>query len=351
MAKKKNKFLRNISILLIILVIAVLFFVGGNYYRYLLKPNIKLTDIKKPVYLFIPTGSSFGDVVKILSRNQFITDTVSFKWVAGKMNYADHVHAGRFLLKQDMNNYELVRMLRSNANVPLKIVLNVQNTVEEVAGYTGAQLEIDSSQIIKWLYNKAFLKEKHFTKENVMTFFIPNTYEFYWNVSLEDFFKKMGREYEKFWNDKRKEKAKKLGLSPTEVIILASIVESETKYVPEMSRVAGVYMNRLRMGMKLEADATVTYLIKTRKVYRVYGSDLEIESPYNTYKNAGLPPGPICFPQIPTIDAVLDAEENHYLYYCAKPDNSGTHNFSRTLEQHQAYAREYHRYLNKKNIR
>ena len=346
--KKKGK---KPGLILAVVVALVLGYLGLHYYNYILKANVTLPVQKKQAFLLIPTASSFGDVVKILAEKKYVRDTVSFKWVAGKMNYSAHIHAGRFLLKKGMNNYELVRMLRANANVPVKVVLNIQNTVEEVAGYVGSQLEIDSAAIMAKMFDKDFLAARHFTKDDVMTFFIPNTYSLYWNISLDDFIKRMGREYDKFWNDERKSKAKKLNLSPSEVIILASIVESETKNVPEMPRVAGVYMNRIRMGMKLEADATVTYLIKTRKVYRVYGEDLEIESPYNTYKHAGLPPGPICFPEIHTIDAVLNSENHQYLYYCAKPDNSGTHNFSRTLEQHMVYAREYHRYLDKKNIR
>ena len=353
MSAKKNKKKSGSKILLGlgILIIIIMAYIGFYYYRYILSPNVTISGNKKQEYVLIPTGSDFNQVLNILSENNFIRDTTSFKWLAKKMNYSAHVHAGRFLIKRGMSNYDLVKMLRANANVPLKIVLNIQNTVEGVAGYVGHELEIDSTEIMEKLYDQNFLKSNQLTHDNVMTFFIPNTYEFYWNTSLTDFIKKMGREYHKFWNEAREKKAKKLNLSVTEVTILASIVEGETKNVKEMPRVAGVYLNRLRMDMKLEADPTVTWLIKTRKVYRVYKADTEIESPYNTYKYKGLPPGPIGFPEIHTIDAVLNAEEHHYLYFCAKPDNSGTHNFARTLDQHLAYARQFHRYLNKKKIK
>jgi UPF0755 protein len=185
----------------------------------------------------------------------------------------------------------------------------------------------------------------------VLTRFIPNTYEFYWNVSADELLAELQDTYEKFWTRRRMEKAQQLDLTPVQVSILASIVQKESNKEDEWSAIAGVYLNRLRMGMKLQADPTVAYLIKNRKVLRIYHGDLKTESDYNTYLNYGLPPGPICLPHVATLEAVLDAESHGYLYFCAKSDLSGYHVFARTYEQHKKYAAEYRRALNKQNIR
>ncbi len=333
------------------LIFFIALFFGYNIYLKLFDYNIKLPEPHKKYYLYVPTGSGFKTLVYLLDDNKLLKDTKSFIWVSKKMHLTNKVHPGRFLLKHNMSNYELVSLLRSNANVPVVLVINNLNTPGELAGLVGNYLELDSSALIEKLYSKEFLDQWGIDDEQILSCFIPNTYEFYWNTNVEEFLARMEKEYNYFWNETRRQKANAIGLTPVEVSILASIVRAETSKIDEMPTIAGVYLNRLRKNMLLQADPTLKFAWHDNSIRRILNKHKEIESPYNTYKNKGLPPGPIAIPEIVAIDAVLNAEDHGYYYFCAKADLSGYHHFSTNYSQHLRYARQYQQALNRLNIR
>lgn len=303
---------------------------------------------KTELYVEIPTGSNYEDVQKIVSP--FVENLSGFDLMASLRSYNKNVKPGRFLLKKGMGNFALIASLRRN--VPVKIAFNNQERLENVAQRIGAEIEPDSLQLITAFRDSVFLKKNGLTKENVLSIFIPNSYEFYWNTSAEKFRDKMLEEYKKFWNKDRLAKAEKLGMKPEQVITLASIVHKETVKSDERPRVAGAYLNRLKQGMPLQGDPTVIYALKLRDndfnqvIKRVLYGDLTINSPYNTYVNLGLPPGPIAQPDISAIDAVLNPERHDYLYFCASVDRFGYHEFAATYAQHQVNAKKYADWLN-----
>lgn len=303
---------------------------------------------KTELYVEIPTGSNYEDVQKIVSP--FVENLSGFDLMASLRSYNKNVKPGRFLLKKGMGNFALIASLRRN--VPVKIAFNNQERLENVAQRIGAEIEPDSLQLITAFRDSVFLKKNGLTKENVLSIFIPNSYEFYWNTSAEKFRDKMLEEYKKFWNKDRLAKAEKLGMTPEQVITLASIVHKETVKSDERPRVAGAYLNRLKQGMPLQGDPTVIYALKLRDndfnqvIKRVLYGDLTINSPYNTYVNLGLPPGPIAQPDISAIDAVLNPERHDYLYFCASVDRFGYHEFAATYAQHQVNAKKYADWLN-----
>ncbi len=250
-----------------------------------------------------------------------------------------------------MSNTQLVNRLRSGEQAPVSLIFNSIRTKQQLAGRIGKQLEADSVALLKLLNDKAFVKKLGFTADNILCLFIPNTYEFFWNTGPEQFISRMAKEYKRFWNEDRTGKLEKIGLKQSEASILASIVEMESTKNDEKPIIAGVYINRLKKGIKLEADPTLIFALGDFTIQRVLNKDLQFDSPYNTYKYAGLPPGPISLPSIVSIDAVLSPVHHNYLFFCAKADLSGYHNFSATLQQHIRYAREYQAALNKMNIK
>ncbi len=309
------------------------------------------SNVQKEVddYLYIPTKSSFEDVVRIIKINNIIQDDETFAWVAKRMKYTK-VKPGKYKIEKGMSNIELIRMLRAGKQEPVKIQFQNIRLKKDFAGYIGSQLELDSTKLLSMLDSMDMLRELGFDEDNIFCMFIPNTYEFYWNTSEEKFISKMKEEYDKFWNEERTQKAKKINLSKTDVIILASIVDQEALVNAELKRVAGVYMNRLNRGMKLEADPTVIFAIGDFNIKRVLNRMLQYDSPYNTYKYNGLPPGPICMPSVAAIDASLNYEKHNYIYFCAKEDFSGYHNFASNLAQHQVNARKFQQALTKRRI-
>jgi UPF0755 protein len=339
-----------------ILVIAgIILIIAGVYsaykaYSVLYKPNVTL-DGKKSDYFYIRTGADFAEVFDKLSSGNIIKDPSTFEWLADYKDYKTHIKPGKYLLTDGMSNKELINMLKSGRQEPVKLVFNNVRTKYQLAGKIAKQLEADSVSIINVLNDADYLKKFGFTTDNAIAAFIPNTYEMYWNTSASQLFEKMNAEFGKFWTDDRKAKAEKANLSPIEVEILASIVQEETKQFDEMSRIAGLYINRLNKKMKLEADPTVKFAIGDFSIKRILKRHLEIESPYNTYKIKALPPGPICLPDPRIIDKVLDYEKNDYLYMCAKEDFSGYHNFAKTGAEHAANARRYQNALNKLKIK
>jgi len=340
---------------IILITLAVLLVGGGTggyfIYGWIYKSNVFL-DGKKSVVIFIPTGSVYEDVLEILGEQQIIKDMKSFEWVAKEKKYTENVKPGRYRILANMSNSELINMLRSGNQEPVSFTFNSIRTKEQLAGRVGAKLEADSVELLDMLNNEEILQTKFgLNKKTILTIFIPNTYEFYWNTSAQEFMERMAKEYKKFWTDERKKKAKYAGLTQSEVSILASIVQKEQSiFKDEKYIIAGLYINRLKKNMPLQSDPTLIYAIGDFSIQRLYDKDKEIDSPYNTYKNIGLPPGPICIPEISSLDAVLNYDKNDYIYMCAKEDFSGRHNFSKTYEQHSVYAKKYQKALDKRKI-
>ncbi len=339
------------KILLTIFIILILAGAGIAYYLYrqILAPNVSVTNQNEFVYL--PTGSTFSQVVDSLQASGRLQNTASFKWVAERMGYPEKIKPGKYQLRDGMNNRELVQLLRSGKQVPVKLIFNNIRTKSDLAGKISRQLEVDSLQLLQLLNDSTVVSPLGFNTENILCMFIPNTYEVYWNMSAEKFFKKMDAEYENFWNKTRLQKAKDAGLTPIQVSVLASIVQSETSRNSEKSTIAGVYMNRLRKNWKLEADPTLIYAMNDFSIKRVLNEYKEIDSPYNTYKYFGLPPGPICLPEISSLEAVLNFSSHDYMYFCAREDLSGYHSFASDLKTHMLNARRYQAELNRRNIR
>ena len=313
--------------------------------------NTKFTE--NEVYVYVPTDSKYEDVKKILTP--YIENMNRFDLVASKRGYADNVIPGRFLLTKGMNSYALVKTMRFNS--PVKLAFNNQERIEDLAGRVGSQIEADSLSLLTSFRDSIFLKENGFNEENVLAMFIPNTYEVYWNTSAAKFRDKMIKEYRSFWTKERVAKAEKQGLTPIEATILASIVHKESVKKDERPRIAGVYLNRLRAGMPLQADPTVIYAIKKNSndfkqvIKRVFYNDLTMNHPYNTYKNLGLPPGPIAMPDITALEAVLNPEKNDFIYFCASVDRFGYHEFAATLEEHNKNAKKYSDWINSQGVK
>ena len=335
-----------IAIIFGVLLILALITAGIGYY-FVLSPN---TTVKDDGILFIRPGDSFETVLITLQSKGYIKNENTLRRVALLKDYPHTVKPGRYQIKDGWNNNQLVNLLRSGNQSPVHFTFNNVRTLKEFAGVVGRQLNIDSVRFLTLLNDADFSRPYGFTPQNFIGMFIPNTYQIFWNIPAEDFVKRMNREYKKFWNENRMAKARKAGLSPMDVTILASIVEEETNQTQEYPVIAGVYINRLKKGWKLDACPTLKFALGDFTLKRVLDKHMETESPYNTYKYAGLPPGPVRMPSIQVIDAVLDYEHHDYMFFCAKSDFSGTHYFSRTLRQHNQYAAEYHRALNKRKI-
>jgi UPF0755 protein len=343
------------KLLIVLLAPILISLVAGGIFGYWFWSSVfknNVNPVKGEVaYLFIATGSNFEDLKSNILKSNLLKNTNSFFWVANRKNLASHVKPGRYEIKAGMSNNEIVNLLRSGKQKPLNVIFNNIRTSGQLAGNIAQQIEADSVSIINLLKNNEFLKKHNLNTETARIIFIPNTYQFYWNTDVKQFFNRMLSEYQKFWTEQRKQKAKSLGMSLAEVSILASIVDKETNQNDEKPRIAGVYINRLHDNWKLQADPTVVYAVGNFEMKRVLNVHLEIDSPYNTYKYAGLPPGPICLPTIAGIDAVLYAEKHDYYYFVARPDGSGYHNFAKTYNQHLNFARQFHKYLNERKIK
>lgn len=339
----KSKLLFALSAIFILIL-------GGtaiNYYLNYFKPNISGSQ----EYLFIKTGSDFNDVYTTVKSKNLVKDTISFLDAAKNMDYPGKVKPGRYRLEKGMSNRAFINMLKAGNQEAVKISFQNVRLKHTLAGMISKKLECDSASISKLLDSAAFVQKFGFNTDNVYTMFIPNSYEIYWNTDAERFFTRMQQEYVKFWNAERKAKATQLKMSPVEVSILASIVDGEALNDKEMPKIAGLYMNRLIKGMRLEADPTVIFAANDFTIRRVLNKHLRINSPYNTYLNQGLPPGPISMPSINAIDAVLNYEKHDYIYMCAKEDFSGYHNYASTLSQHLINAKKFQEALNQRNIK
>lgn len=343
--KKMKRWISGILGLLVLL--SVIVFI--RTYNAIMKPNTMITNDSE-VSLYIHSDDDFETIKNKLYSDSVIINRRSFEWLAKKLDYPKYIKSGHYVIKDGMNNNQLLNMLRSGNQIPIDFTFNNIRTIEQFAGKVDEQLELDSLSLLNELYKNSELKDMGFDKEKYAALFIPNTYELYWNISAEDFVEKMISEYKRFWNESRIKKAEDIKLSPIEVSILASIVDKETTKTSEMSRIAGVYLNRINKKWLLQADPTLIFALGDFEIKRVLDKHKEIESPYNTYKYVGLPPGPICIPSIAAIDAVLNAEKHKYFYFCAKDDLSGYHVFARNIKEHNANAEKYRRALNKKKI-
>jgi len=351
MAKKKSRGMPQWKKVLIAMLLIVL--VGGSwagyeFYRTVYSPNVAMEA--EEGFFHIPTGADLKTVTDLLQQKGIINNRASFEWVAKQKKYELNVKPGRYLLQSGMSNNGLIDLLRSGKQVPLMVTFNNIRLKEELAGRVGQQIEADSSSLMQLMNDAAFVKKYGLTIETLPTLFIPNTYEFWWNTSAEQYVERMAKEYKAFWTEERKAKARRIGLSQSEVSILASIVQKETNMRDEQATVAGVYLNRLKKGMLLQADPTLVFANRDFEARRVLNRHKEIDSPYNTYRYKGLPPGPICLPDPRTIDAVLNAQTHSYLYFCAKADGSGYHTFATTYNDHLRNAREFQRELNRRKV-
>lgn len=338
MTRRKSTY-RILAVVIIVLACAITaLLINDNLY--LTRPIVKTAD-GKPVSLYIPSNVDYQYVKDKIERLNVLKSNRAFDYLAKKTNYDDNVHAGRYVLTDGMTNQQLINMLRMGHQTPVKVVFNNMRTVEQLAGRISEQIEADSMSIITEINDDPNVDA---------TVFIPNTYEFYWNTDADDFVDRMEAEHNIFWNETRLQKAQAKNLTPREVSILASIVDKETTKTSEMPTIAGVYLNRLRKNWPLQADPTLVFALGDYNIHRVLDVHKNIDSPYNTYKYAGLPPGPICIPSIAAIDAVLNAESHKYFYFCAKDDLSGYHVFAKTITEHNRNAEKYRKALNKNKI-
>lgn len=324
-----------------------------SFYIYSNAFTANTTFNQKEVFVYVPSNSTYEEVKAIISP--FLKDMDKFDFVAQKRNYASNVKAGKFLLKKDMTTFDVVQAMRNR--VAVKLAFNNQETLEKLAQRLATQMESDSTSLIKAFTNPEFMQANGFNDDTILAMFIPNTYEFYWDASAKKIAEKMASEYKKFWNEERTAKALDKNLTPIQVSVLASIVHKETAKIDERPRVAGVYLNRLAQNMPLQADPTVIFAMKKNSndfdqiIKRVYSKDTQgTISPYNTYINLGLPPGPIAMPDISAIDAVLNAEKHDYIYFCASVDKMGYHDFASNYAAHQVNARKYAEWVTKLGI-
>ena len=340
---KKNKILLIIGTTLII----------GAFFAYNIYTKIYAPNTIKEGYVYIKTNSNLNDLE--IELKPFLKKTESFIWVANKKKYNSNIRAGKFKIPKGISNNDLINLLRSGKQTPVKLVFNNQHSLEKLAGRISLQIEADSISILKQMLNSDFLSKNKFTNKTALGMYVPNSYELYWNTSATQFRDRMLKEYNRFWSEKRINSARNLKLTRTQVISLASIVQKETAKVSERPIVAGLYLNRIKRRIPLQADPTIIYALKEKngqefQVKRVLNRDLKIDSPYNTYIHRGIPPSLIAMPDISSIDAVLFSSKHNYIYMCANVDKPGYHAFAANLKQHNRNAAKYHRWMNQQGI-
>jgi UPF0755 protein len=339
--KKRGALLWFTGILVLLIIAA-----GVFAYSIIFKP----INIEETIYIYIDQEKSYNDVVNQLKEKEALPSEKTFHLLAERMSYPNSVKTGRYAIEDDMTMPDVIRLLRSGKQSPVRLTFNNLRTMENVAGRISEQLMLDSLTLLIALNDTSLVKELGFNEHTLISMFIPNTYEVYWDTSGDNLLKRLKKEYERFWNEDRRKKAENLGLTPLQVSVLASVVEEEATYADEYPVVAGLYLNRLKKGMRLEADPTVKFAVGDFTLRRILFRHLEVESPYNTYKYTGLPPGPIRVASIRAIDGTLSPTEHGYLFMCAKDDLSGRHNFAVTHAEHARNARAYQRALNERGI-
>lgn len=319
--------------------------ISFGYYAYQIvyTPNVLVG--KQPRQLVIPRGANFKDVQDLLHRGDYTQDLISFSFLSKLMDYDEQVKPGRYVLVPNLSNIEAIRLLRAGIQEPVKVTFNNVRLISDLSEKITRNLNMKPAEFEAALIKFAMNNASGFNKDNVLTMFIPNTYEVYFNVSPDELIERMHEEFEKFWNEERRGKAEALGLTPIEVSILASIVQAESVKHEEAPIIAGLYINRLKKDIPLQADPTLVFAVGDFTLKRVLNEHKEIDSPYNTYRNRGLPPGPVNMPEIFAIDAVLNYLKSDFLYMCAKEDFSGRHNFTHSYRQHLNNAQKYQRAL------
>ena len=346
--KNKAILFPNIGKLSIAIFGLLLIFSGMRAFElfgYVFKPNISQDTV-----IYIKSGSDFEDILNYLEENKIINNVKAFKWVAKKKKYNENIKPGRYEFKKGTNTNEIINKLRIGNQDPLNLTFSNVRIFSDLAGKVSKYIEADSISLLANFNNPEIIKKYNFTPESFSSMFIPNTYQFFWTTNAEQFIERMYSEYKKFWNDERINKSKALGLTPLEATVLASIVQDETAKEEEKPAIAGLYQNRLKRGMLLQADPTIKYAMKNFELRRITNDMLKFDSPYNTYLYAGLPPGPINFPETSSIDAVLNPAKHNFIYMCAKEDFSGFHNFATNLSDHNRNAAKYQQELNKNKI-
>lgn len=346
--KQKKILIRIFGSLFILGSIAGLIIVYIVYHT-VYEPNVDLKE-RSHAYIHIPTGSTYPEVVDILSEKKILINRGTFERLAQRKNYPNRVRAGRYMVTDSMSNNELINMLRSGNQSAVKVTFNNIRTSAQLAGAISRMLEADSLSVISLLNDPQVAESYGFDYHTFPLMFIPNTYEFFWNTSATQLLDRMDKEYKRYWNKSRLRQAEDVNLSPIQAGILASIIQLETNKKDEMARIAGVYINRLQQGIPLQADPTVVFAVGDFTITRVLNRHLAIDSPFNTYRNAGLPPGPISLPSPDVVDKVLNYEEHEYIFFCARDDFSGYHAFAKTYAEHLANARRYQRALNERKI-
>jgi UPF0755 protein len=326
-------------------------FIAYQIYSAIFSPNTQFNNDE--AFVYITSDATFSEVKD--SLEPLLKDLSTFEAVAQRKGYITNIKAGKYAIKKGMNNNEIINTLRS-ANLPVDVSFNNQESLALLAGRVSEQIEADSISLLEAFNDPGFLNETNFDEDSKLGMYLPNTYEFFWNTNAEEFRERMLKEYQRYWNEERLQKAKNLDLTPSQVIALAAVVQKETAKVDERPRVAGVYLNRIRKGILLQADPTVIFAIKKQTgnydtiIKRVLYRDLEMDSPYNTYKYAGVPPGPITMPDISSIEAVLNPEKHDYLYFVADVSNFGYHKFAKTLAQHNRNKVQYIQWLNSQKV-
>ena len=342
------------KILLTVVLLGLVGMAGFSYYVYqnIFTPN---TGFNNPqAHVFIPTGATFKMVQEELSP--LLKDMNTFVTVAQRKGYSSNIKAGHFIIKKGSNNNEIINSIRSG-NIPVTIKFNNQERLEDLAGHLAKQIELDSASLLDTMLDVDFLKVSGFTQDTALGMYIANSYEVYWNTSPKAFCQKMLKEYNAFWNTSRVAKAKAISLSKDQVMALAAIVQKETAMIQERPTVAGLYLNRLKKGMLLQADPTVIFAKKKTEnnfeqvIKRVLFKDLKIDSPYNTYRYSGVPPGPITMPDVSAIDGVLNYKKHGFYFMVADVENFGYHKFAKTLSAHNRNKKQYVNWINKQGVK
>ncbi|MCU0441624.1 MAG: endolytic transglycosylase MltG [Bacteroidia bacterium] len=347
-AKKRNT--RKPIYIAAAVVLLVLIAFGVKVYEDVFAPNTTLTEGEKE-FVFVPTLHPLDDLKRNWELQGVVKHPETLIRLIRLLGFENKLKPGRYEVTPDMSNYQLLRLMASGKQTPINITFKYAERKTDLAGFWSKHLEADSATIVALLNNPYTLPETELDTANSVSVCIPNTYNFYWNTPAEDLLLRLQKEYNLFWNEVRKEQAAKLELTPAQVSVLASIVQKETYQKSEMPTIAGVYYNRLKRNMPLQADPTILFAINDKSIRRVSGSMLKIESPYNSYTRKGLPPGPICVASVQAIDAVLQLQSHSYIYFCAREDFSGYHRFAASFAEHQINARKYQRELNRRGIR
>jgi UPF0755 protein len=338
--KKKKYYLAAIAVCLLAIIGVFIYYFVGSF-----------SNSEKTEYVYIYDGYNLDDVSKQLSPFASSQALTTFRIMARHAGYADHIRSGRYAIRPGESTLTVFRNLKNGHQEPVMLTIPESRTTDRLAGALSKKLMLDSATVAILLKDSAFCAKQGFDPDNIVCLFVPNTYEVYWNTSLDKLMARMKKEHDHFWNKERTDKAQAIGLTPNEVCTLASIIDEETANNQEKPMIAGMYLNRLKTGMPLQADPTVKFALQDFALRRIYHDMLTYDSPYNTYRNIGLPPGPIKIASVKGIDAVLNRVDHDYLYMCAKEDFSGTHNFAKTYQEHLKNAAKYSKALNERGIK